>query len=292
MDFGPVRVLFGEKSGKYPDGNQVVVRGKAAMAAFDTPLSANRFPDALAGADLALLSHIHEDHTAGLHLLTEAEVWVHESDVNAVRSLEGLMAHYGYEAHALEAMKSVVVDQFSFQPRPDAKGYKDGQIWDLGGCQVRAVHLPGHTGGHCALVVEPEGVAFIADIDLSSFGPYYGDKCSSLSEFRSSLARVETMEAKVWVTSHHKGVITDRDEFLGLLKAFRSKLDTRAEEIQSTLSSKGHTAESLVGLGFLYPVGYKNEYSHDAELRTIELHLEELVERGQAVYEDGRYFAQ
>ncbi|MBE0593368.1 MAG: MBL fold metallo-hydrolase, partial [Gemmatimonadales bacterium] len=27
VDFGRVSVFFGEKSGKYPDGNQVVVRG-------------------------------------------------------------------------------------------------------------------------------------------------------------------------------------------------------------------------------------------------------------------------
>ncbi len=27
LDFGRVSVFFGEKSGKYPDGNQVVVRG-------------------------------------------------------------------------------------------------------------------------------------------------------------------------------------------------------------------------------------------------------------------------
>ena len=36
--------------------------------------------------------------------------------------------------------------------------------------QVRAQHLPGHTAGHCALLVENEGLAFIGDIDLSGFG--------------------------------------------------------------------------------------------------------------------------
>lgn len=31
----------------------------------------------------------------------------------------------------------------------------------------------GHTAGHSALLVAPKGVAFIGDIDLSGFGPYY-----------------------------------------------------------------------------------------------------------------------
>ena len=29
--------------------------------------------------------------------------------------------------------------------------------------RVRAVHLPGHTAGHCVLLVEPQGIAFIGD---------------------------------------------------------------------------------------------------------------------------------
>jgi glyoxylase-like metal-dependent hydrolase (beta-lactamase superfamily II) len=52
------------------------------------------------------------------------------------------------------------------------------------------MHLPGHTAGHCALLVEPQGVAFIGDIDLSGFGPYYGDATSSLAAFRRTLQAV------------------------------------------------------------------------------------------------------
>ena len=37
-DFGRVTVFFGEKNGKYPDANQVIVRGTDTQAAFDTPI--------------------------------------------------------------------------------------------------------------------------------------------------------------------------------------------------------------------------------------------------------------
>ena len=40
-DFGRVTVFFGEKNGKYPDANQVIVRGTDTQAAFDTPIVAN-----------------------------------------------------------------------------------------------------------------------------------------------------------------------------------------------------------------------------------------------------------
>ncbi|SNS41869.1 hypothetical protein SAMN05444352_107192 [Pseudomonas japonica] len=38
LDFGRVSVFFGEKSGKYPDGNQVLIHGSDMRAAFDTPI--------------------------------------------------------------------------------------------------------------------------------------------------------------------------------------------------------------------------------------------------------------
>ena len=42
LRFGRVAVHLGEKSGKYPDGNQVLVHGADTRVAFDTPQVANR----------------------------------------------------------------------------------------------------------------------------------------------------------------------------------------------------------------------------------------------------------
>lgn len=187
---GPVTVYFGAKSGKYPDGNQVVVRGSDSTAVFDTPQVANRIGAVLDTADIAILSHVHEDHMAGLHRLARAEVHVHAADVEAARSWEGLCRHYGYEPAQLQALKAKIEAEFHYVSRPDAVAYVEGRTWDLGGVRVRAVHLPGHTAGHSALLIEPHGIAFIGDIDLTGFGPYYGDASSSLSAFRESIARL------------------------------------------------------------------------------------------------------
>src|SRR5690606_19439426 len=225
LDFGRVSVYFGEKSGKYPDGNQVVVRGSDTRAAFDTPLVANRIGADLDDAELVVLGHAHEDHMAGLHRLPRAAVHVHERDVEAVRSWPGLLRHYGLSESATEPMLAKIRREFFYTPRPDAIGYRDGAVWELGGSRVRAIHMPGHTSGHCVLLVEPEGVAFIGDIDLGSFGPYYGDATSSLAEFRRTLARLPEVPATVWVTSHHRGVYTGREAFLSALAAFAAKFD-------------------------------------------------------------------
>jgi len=248
---GALTVYFGEKSGKYPDGNQVVVRGRDTRVAFDTPLVANRLRGELTGTDLVILGHMHEDHAAGLHLLPEARVLAHRADVAAVRSWDGLTKHYGYAPEVLEAFRARIARDFHWVARPDAEAYEDGASWDLGGSRVTAFHMPGHTAGHCALLVEPEGVAFIGDIDLSSFGPYYGDATSSLADFRRTLERVKDIPATIWVTSHHKGVITERSSFLELLAAYAAKLDRREKAIADFLVTRPASLDELVAQRFL-----------------------------------------
>jgi len=287
---GPVSVYPGEKSGKYPDGNQVMVRGADALVAFDTPLVANRLGAELLDADFVILGHVHEDHMAGLHRLPDAPVHVHELDVEAARSWEGLARHYGYAPGVLEAMRAMIERKFHYVPRPDAQPYRDGAGWDLGGgVRVTAFHLPGHTRGHCALLVEPGAIAFIGDIDLSSFGPYYGDATSSLAAFRRTLEAVKDIPAKVWITSHHKGVIADREAFLALLKAFASRIDAREAAIAAHLRQRPSTLAELVAHRFVYPPQLNELFYEDAERRTIGQHLQELALAGRAVEESGRW---
>ena len=287
---GAVSVFPGEKSGKYPDGNQVTVRGADTLAAFDTPLVANRLGRELLDADIVVLGHVHEDHMAGLHRLRHAPLYVHEADVAAARSWEGLARHYGYVPEVLAGMRSKIEKEFHYAPRADAQAYKDGACWELGGgVTVRAFHMPGHTSGHCVLLVEPGGIAFIGDIDLSSFGPYYGDATSSLADFRRTLATVQDVPAKIWITSHHKGVITERETFLALLKAFAARLDAREKAIADHLRRQPSTLAELVAHRFVYPRDLDDLYYADAERRTIEQHLGALALAGRALDEGGRW---
>ena len=291
LRFGPVAVHLGEKSGKYPDGNQVLVHGADLRVAFDTPLVANRIGPAFDGVDLVILGHVHEDHMAGLHRVPDARVQVHEADLAAAQSWAGLSAHFGYPPEVLADLRQRIELQFHYQPRPDATAYVDGATWDLGGgVRVRAQHLPGHTAGHCALLVESEGLAFIGDIDLSGFGPYYGDATSNLTDFRRTLAAVAKLDARVWVTSHHRAVITDRQQFGDALAAFSAKIDERRDRLLAMLAPGPQTLADLVRQRLLDPPGHEAPWVDFAERRSIGLHLDELLadDRVRAL-EDGRF---
>ena len=281
QDYGPVRVYFGEKNGKYPDGNQVVVTGKDTKVAFDTPLSSHRLLPELETADLVILGHAHEDHAAGLGLLPDIPVMAPEQDLYAIASMEGMLEHYGYSPATREKMREKVRKDFHFVPRPDATSYENGQQWDLGGTTIRAVHMPGHTRGHSVLLVEPGGIAFIGDIDLSGFGPFYGDGCSDLREFRDTLQEIESLPANTWITFHHKGVIAEKQTFLELLASFREKIALREQAILQAIGKETRTLEELVAHRFLYPAGYEDIFVDDVERNTLLEHLSILIEEGR-----------
>jgi glyoxylase-like metal-dependent hydrolase (beta-lactamase superfamily II) len=246
------------------------------------PLVAHELRGVVDALDMIILGHVHEDHLAGLGQRDALPLWVHEGDLEAARSWEGMTRHFGYSPDVLATWHERMVREFHYQPRPHAMGYVDGHTWDLGGgVRVSAHHMPGHTSGHCVLVVEPEGVAFIGDIDLTGFGPYYGDATSSLRQFRHSLKAVRELDAQVWVTSHHRGVITDRDAFETALQAFVDKLDQRADKLLGMLQHQPQSLDSLVAQRLVYPVGYEAAFVNDVERRMIEQHLRELMESGQ-----------
>jgi glyoxylase-like metal-dependent hydrolase (beta-lactamase superfamily II) len=278
--FGAVTVLVGEKTGKYPDGNSVLVRGRDAALLIDPSLSVAARAAELDGVDLVVQSHVHEDHVAGLFRFPAAAVHAHRHDVAGLQSLDGLLAIYGYDGPAATGLAEWVTDKFNYRPRPDAQPYDDGARFELGGASVCAIHLPGHTRGHCALLAEPAGVLFLGDIELSSFGPYYGDAWSCLEDFERSLARVRELPARVWVSFHHAGVITARDEFLARLDRFAGRIAERERALLEFLAEP-RSLDALIAHRFLYPSHAQLSYIDAAERRTITQHLDRLAAQGR-----------
>src|SRR5262245_6098300 len=277
--FGAVTVLVGEKNGKYPDGNSVLVRGTHGVLLIDPSLSVAARAAELGPVDLVVQSHVHEDHVAGLFRFPHAAVHAHCHDVLGLHSLAGLTTIYGY-AGAEDAIRQWVEQSFNYAARPDARPYEDGAVFDVGGATVRVIHLPGHTRGHCALLAEPAGVLFLGDIDLTGFGPYYGDAWSCLDDFERSLARVRDIPARVWVSFHHVGVLTERAEFLAKLDRFAGRIAERERALLEYLAAP-RSLEDMIAHRFLYPPHAQLAFIDAAERRTITQHLDRLCAQGR-----------
>jgi glyoxylase-like metal-dependent hydrolase (beta-lactamase superfamily II) len=274
-----VSVLMGARDGAYPSGNSLLVRGSSETILIDPSVAVVARGGAPVDVDAVLNSHSHEDHVAGNGFFKDARVHVHTADLPGIQSLDGLMSIYGFDGALRERFEKIVVEEFHFEPRPDAEGFSDGHVFELGEAKVEAVHLPGHTRGHSGFRVS-ERVFFLSDIDLTGFGPYYGDAWSDLEDFEASLNRVRDEEADYYVTSHHKGVIEGRVAFLELLDAFAAVIDRRHEAMLEFLVVP-HSIDDMVSHRFVYRPHVELPITDAVERRSAELHVARMLRRGE-----------
>ncbi|MEW1654250.1 MBL fold metallo-hydrolase [Streptomyces sp. NPDC093707] len=286
-EYGAVSVLVGGERGAYPYCNSLLVRGATASLVIDPSLSlvASAPP-----ADAVLVSHAHEDHIAGLGSY-EVPVHVHNGDLGALRSRAAMVAASGLPADAADAVDAMMRDQFHVEGRPDAVGFEDGAVFDLGGRTVTAVHLPGHTAGHSGFLIEPDGFLLVADIDLTSFGPYYGDAGSSLVDFEASMRRCREIDARWYGTSHQKGVIEGATEFRRRLDAYVAVVGKREAALLAFLGEP-RTVEEIVAHRLVYRPHVEGPHVRPVERRTAVQHLDRLMSEGLvAEVEEGRFRA-
>ncbi|OKH99127.1 MBL fold metallo-hydrolase [Streptomyces sp. CB02923] len=273
--------------GAYPYGNSLLVRGTTASLVVDPSLS---LVEGAPPADLVLVNHAHEDHIAGLGSY-EVPVHVHEGDLDALRSRDALVAGFGLPPDEAAAVDEELRDRFHVRGRPDAKGFGDGVVFDLGGRTVTVVHLPGHTAGHSGFLIEPDGFLFVADIDLTSFGPFYGDVGSSLVDFEASMGRCREIDARWYGTSHQKGVIGGAAEFRRRLDAFAGVVEQREATLLAFLGEP-RTVEEIVGHRLVYRPHVEGPHVRPVERRTAVRHLDRLMGGGLvAEVEPGRFRA-
>ncbi|MFH8573864.1 MBL fold metallo-hydrolase [Streptomyces sp. NPDC017993] len=286
-EYGRVSVLVGAKQGAYPYGNSLLVRGATASLVVDPSLS---LVEAAPHADVVLVSHAHEDHIAGLGSY-EGPVHIHEGDLEALRSRDVLVAGFGLPPEAVDAVDMTMRDEFHVHGRLDAAGFEDGAVFDLGGRTVTVVHLPGHTAGHSGFMIEPDGFLFVGDIDLTSFGPYYGDVGSSLVDFEASMRRCREIDAHWYGTSHQKGVIEGAGEFRRRLDAYVDVVAKREAALLVFLHEP-RTVEEIVDHRWVYRAHVVGPQVRPVERRTAVQHLDRLRSAGLvAEVEQGRFRA-
>lgn len=284
-----VSVLVGDANGAYPSGNSVVVRGDGESVVIDPSVTVVARGGAPIAIDAVINSHGHEDHVAGNGLFDTARVHIHDDDLLAARHIDGLMAVYGFEGDVAADFGARIIDEFHYVARPDAAGFADGHVWDLGATTVEAVHLPGHTRGHSGFRLDGGRVFFLSDIDLTGFGPYYGDVWSDLEDFEASLVKVRDEEAEHYVTFHHKGIIEGRATFLQLLDGFHSVIGRRHEAMRAFMAEP-RSVEELAAHRFVYRPHVQSSFVDTVERRTADLHLRRMLDRGEAIEVDpGRF---
>jgi len=294
-ELGPLTILFGRDQGKYPHGNALLINGKKEKAIVDPNLgTVARYQQGrtIMGVDRVLHSHAHEDHVAGSHLFADVPWHVHEEDEVGLTGIEGLMQIYGLDEPLHSEVKASFERDFHYVAGDDVRTFKGGDVFDFGDVELEVIHTPGHTRGHCCFLVSWSGsnepLVYLGDIELTGFGPYYGDAWSDLADFERSIKTLEEVDAHWWLTFHHKGLIEGRERFLSMLKQFAAMIDDREDRLLSYLNNP-RSLQDIVDHRFIYRPGTGGAMVDMIERRSMLMHLERLINNG-IVQQDSQHY--
>ncbi len=235
--------------------------------------------------DIIINSHFHEDHIMNNHKFPQAQIWAHELDAPAIRSEEVFAQYYGFSKFNEEQMGKLFFEWTGAKPSPVHRELSHGQILDLGKTKVQVIHTPGHTPGHCCFLMGDD-ILFSSDIELSSFGPWYGHLCSNLDDFIASIKVCKEIKPSLIISSH-RGIITE-----DIQKRLQNYLDIiyRKEELVLSSLKQPMTLEQLTDL-LIFHGEIKKLYRlfRIWERMAIFVHLQRLIGLGE-VKQVGDYY--
>jgi glyoxylase-like metal-dependent hydrolase (beta-lactamase superfamily II) len=240
------------------------------------------------GVAAVWLSHWHEDHFMHLDLFDDRPLAIHPADAPMLAGRDAFLNAYGVdEPEARMRWKAVLEETFHFKPRRADRFLEGGQVIDLEGVTVEIIHTPGHTPGHLGFrFVEPE-VLFLGDYDLTAFGPWYGDRDSSIADTVASVGRLRRTAARVWLTAHETGVFETAPA--AVWDAYLGVIDRRRQALLEFLATP-RSMDEIVGAWIAYrkPREPLDFYAH-AEKALMGKHLESLLAARRVACDGCRY---
>jgi hydroxyacylglutathione hydrolase len=285
---GPVWFIPGDNYGRYPNCHSIYIEGDGVL--IDPASNRERLIQLreAPGVREVWLTHWHEDHFMHLDLFDDLPFLVSEPDAPPLTDLDVFMDAYGMEgADERESWRAILTEQFHFRPRRPIRFLRAGEIIQLGIGAVEVMGTPGHTPGHLSFFFQAQGILLLGDYDLTSFGPWYGDRESSIQETIHSVGRLRDVPAKIWLASHESGVFEENpgdrwDRYVAVIHEREKKL---IDYLQSP-----RTLEDIVGAWIIY--GRPREpkaFFEFGERVHMKKHLEKLMNEGR-VLRDGPHY--
>ncbi len=228
----------GMNKGRYPYSNSLLIEDEKVML-IDTGTGPEIIPEIAQekNVDLVINSHGHEDHTCGNEYFPSASICAHQFDAPAIRSIEKLKELYDVSGTDLEdVLESFFQNVYELKDSRVDIEFEDGKIFDLGTTQIEVIHTPGHSAGHCCFYFPEHKLFYLSDIDLLSFGPWYGSLDSNINELVDSIHKIKKLDYDVAISSH-KGIFEGKDEIHKKLDLYLEKITEREKKLLDLLQN-------------------------------------------------------
>ena len=287
--FGAVTFIPGERDGRYPFCHSIYIEKAGVL--IDPASDRQRLVELRKNFDVkeVWLSHWHEDHIMHLDLFDDLPLGIAQPDAPQLSDLDRFIDSYGVDTEEERKFwRTFLTEKFNFRPRIPTRFLQRGETIHLDTVTVEVIGAPGHTPGHIALFFREPEVLFLADYDLTTFGPWYADVDSSIEEPVKSVTRLRSIPARVWLPCHETGVFEQEpgdlwDQYLGVIEKREKKLLNLLEtpktltEIAGACIIYGRPREPKA----FYKLG---EHGH------MKKHLEKLISEGAVVKEGETYY--
>lgn len=236
------------------------------------------------GVDLLVFTHFHRDHVSFAPIFSGTPKAAHFLDAPPLESLNAFFEYTGLNQNS-NFMKENKWLFKVLRPEPVQWLLKNGEVIDCGRTHLKLMHTPGHTPGHSSFLINDK-LFFAADIDLTSFGPWYGNVSSSLEDFIHSINLVKSLNPSRILTSH-MGMI--EKNIPGRLESYLDIIEGRERAILERLKKGPHRLEDLTGKRLIYPNYRNDEARYRFERIMLYKHLEKLIKTGRATKQEGYY---
>lgn len=288
-EFPDIFFIRGERNGKYPFSNSIIFRDYL----IDTGCSSNiiKLIKRKIPISNVILSHWHEDHISGNKYFNNVKFHSHTLDKPIIEDINHLIDNYDVLGTNLERKFRQLLESYGLQNTHIDQTLNDGDILKIGNMyKLKVLHTPGHSAGHLSFIELTSKIAFIADIDLSSFGPWYGCLDSNLMQFEDTIDRLKNLDIKIAVTSH-KGILEGSKKIKNSLNDYKLKIQEREEKILTYFhEGKPITPKNLSGKNIIYK-SYEifKDYFLIAEKVMITKHFEKFQKIGKITNQDGGF---
>ena len=210
------------------------------------------------------------------------------SETEPLASPETFMDWYGMDnPEYRETWRQLLTDQFHFHPRAATRTFRGGEVMAFNSVTIEVISTPGHTPGHLAFFFKEPAVLFLGDYDLGKFGPWYGDRDSSIEDTITSVNKLRQIPARTWITGHETGLFEtdpgeDWDRYLNIIEEREQKL--LAYLVQP------RTLDEIVSQWIIYQKPREPAaFFEFGERALIGKHLERLLAKGRIQQAGDRY---
>jgi len=240
------------------------------------------------GVDIVINSHCHPDHVSGNHLFEGKELWIPQEravETGAIACLAKRLV--GPDASIMANWENFVRQELGMRDYSHTSTFRNNERLDFGGISLQAIHTPGHLDDHYCFLEPDSNCLLTFDVDLTTFGPFYGNPESDISRFRTSLKKISGLAPSVIASSHrlpvHEHVEEELQDFAAKIERNQNRVITVLDvprSLDEVCALKPIYGKYIPGLEVIYGFFERN---------MVEKHLKEMVTAGQVKIREGQY---